>query len=236
MGICKASALPKYITMLLYGDNRAGKTYFLGSNSEVVNCQPSLIIDADNGYETIRKHFPNQDIYTFDNSKKILRHIAGLPELIKKGGYKAVFLDTISSFTFNLLEEISGGGAVQIQHWNQLFKETIAFVRGLKQVAQIFIATGFPTFITDKDGNALGVTPLLQGKKFPTMLMNEFNTIAFLSVRNIRTGGVDKTERTLKAEANGFSLAGDRFAAIGTLKDPKFVDVYDRIYTVTENQ
>jgi hypothetical protein len=258
MGICFADDLDKYITMLLYAPNRTGKTYFFGTSMEVPEAQPSLVIDCDGGYETLRRFYPKQPIYPLvpaltkplkpelnkdgtpkivdpDFYKPILVRLQELPEIIKKGGYKVVFLDTLSTLSFNLIDEIAGNGVVKIQHWNELFLKLRRFVVACKKVCEVFIAAAFPIELNDDEGKVIGYTPLIQGKKFPTIMMSEFNTIAHYNVKHIKTSTGTTTERIFNAKANGITIAGDRFGAIAELKNPKFADLYYKIFPKEKN-
>ena len=229
MQIIKASEIPKVPSMLLYGDNRTGKTYLLSTASQVPFLCPTLIIDADGGAVTAQQTDPNQDIAVFDPKKPF---ISQLPEALKKakdGNFKFIAVDTLSYLMHRCLMEISGWQKPGWPHYTALFSLIHKWVIELKAITPYLCCTCFVKHDKNDEGTIMSSFPQIVGQDFPRVLASEFNILGFMSMKTTKTGKDEKTEYTLKTRQAGKECTGDRLTILGDLTNPTMQTVFEKI-------
>jgi len=222
------------LTMLIYGDNRSGKTHLLASAYELEELNP-IMIDADRGVATWKKIPGSKSIkvWQFDPAKAKLSQLNEVLKLVEENKCQLLMFDSLSFFMHEVVVEKSPTGKTPIETWNWLFTNISMFLTNLSKICRNYIFTAFGEPITIRGMNeiepkTIGIEPMVYGHKFPKYLMNYFNIIAYIETKIIS----NKLTTTLNVRPEGFYVTGDRLGKLTKLTNPSLKDIYNTIKEV----
>lgn len=117
--------------MAIYGAGGVGKTTIIG---EVARSHgPLLYVDAEGGGKSI-KHIPNvyhSEVTRWAQIEATTRDLAN-----KKHPFKVVCYDNMSEIQNMCKDAVTGGGAVQIQHWGEVTTKMLKLTRDLREISR----------------------------------------------------------------------------------------------------
>jgi hypothetical protein len=228
IGLSRASdLLNETWQILIYGDNRSGKSYLLGSVKDCEELQPALIINGDFSSTTFARHFPELDVFTFTGEKSLPRQIKDVIKIIKEGKYKFVGFDNASVFMDRLVREFADGKKASWDDWSNTFMTTQNFLEDIKNNIPYFACTAMPMNVDDGQGNVLRIVPFVYGSKYPMTFNSLFDIITFLEFDESKQKGKYMETRILTGKRKGLEIVGDRNNLIDQIQDPTFRKILD---------
>ena len=229
MGITKAGNLIGTPSGIWYSMNGGGKTHFLSTAFEVPALQPSIIIEGEpEGCSTIKKLYPDMDIFEFDWGKDINKQWDGMLKDIQKFKPRFIAYDGISYSMNKIVYELSGGHKPSFNHWQTLFVVTEKLIEDLKAITPHLHVSALPSWIKNGEGDIVGVQPLLKGQDFPKNFNSIFNILGYLDMKVQKgppsTGA--KVTRTLRVLADAYSVVRARVDIRENIPEPTMEKLY----------
>jgi hypothetical protein len=228
------NSIPKTPSIIIYADNRAGKSWLLGSAYNVEKLHPVYLIDGEYGGDvTVRDMFKSSvdptkmTSWQFEKGKPVGPQIAAmLKDCI---AYKPNFIgwDGASYMMSSLVYELANGSKLSFNHWQAMFVIMKKLAMDLLAVSPNLVVTCLPDWLKDGDNNIVGVQPYIPGNKFPMEFNSIFNVLSYIKLETKRSASGVEVVRKLVARADAFGKVGSRFSDISTIENPTMGKIYD---------
>ena len=237
--IKKASSLETVPSILVWGDNGAGKSRFMGSIMEVPSLQPSVIIDCEpKGSQTIKDSYPDCNVIEFEDGKPAYLQFDEICKVIKENNVKAVGIDgasflidaTISDYP----EEVWKDGTRQ-PAYNKVYALIKKWYTHMETLCKCICTTCLAGPTRTKDGAIIGNRPLIPGNKFESIFFSLFNTVAYMSCKQTKCMKDNKPSMTaeyeLTTKSGAFAFARTKAQAVYELnmKAPTMFKFYEKL-------
>lgn len=226
--------IPKTPSIIVYADNRAGKSYLLGTAYNVEELHPVYLIDGEYGGDvTVRDMFKSavdpskMTSWQFEKGKPINGQIAAMLKDI--AAYKPKFIgwDGASFMMASVVYEMANGTKPSFNHWQAMFVMMKKLAMDLLAICPNLVVTCLPEWIKDNENNIVGVQPYIPGNKFPMEFNSIFNVLSYIKLETKRTGSNVEVVRKLVARADAFGKVGSRFSDISTIESPTMGKIYE---------
>lgn len=231
------------LNMLIYGQSGTGKTVLTGSADEVPDMRNVIVVDLENGTESLRAHYPNVETVRVKDWKEMQLVYDELHA--GRHEYNTVVIDSLTECqNFNMgtiMQELverktDEGKSVDpdipgLREYGKGLLQMRKYVRAFRDLPMHTIFTALEQERKDEKTGQVSVTPLLTGR-LAAEIGAYLDLVMYYYVKEVPVeGGEMETKRILLTRKTAKHIAKDRSGKLPiTIVDPTMSDLYALMY------